>query len=311
MRVTLDVYSGRPNPTWRLTAKETKELVDRVAGKAVRSLGEVPAVLGYRGFVVQADPDDALPWTGLPPRFTVGRPGSAPAAAETVPRAGPRFAAAETAPPAETPTAGEEADLTRWLCETAKTELEDSVLDAVRGTLSEDQPARSARGLAATPARDAGDVDALLAASACRPFLTPMDFLFWNQPSILWRNNCYNYASNFVSNTLAQPGRRSGHIYSAFECEAVAAAAMADGCLTECNGRVRVVALAIWPGTDFHWWRLHPNGLWAHKLGWTSPTDRDNAGRLIGNGLTPETCDRRPYTTFCGYYYPPLEMWVL
>jgi hypothetical protein len=49
-QATLDVFSGRPNPTWTLTAAETKELQGRLARLATK-LPAAPDVpdLGYRG----------------------------------------------------------------------------------------------------------------------------------------------------------------------------------------------------------------------------------------------------------------------
>lgn len=49
-QATLDIFSGRPNPTWTLTATETSELRQQVAALSAR-LATVPRVpdLGYRG----------------------------------------------------------------------------------------------------------------------------------------------------------------------------------------------------------------------------------------------------------------------
>jgi hypothetical protein len=50
--VELDVYSGRPNPTWTLTAHEVAELAQRL--QKLATLPTVPSVgnLGYRGFLL-------------------------------------------------------------------------------------------------------------------------------------------------------------------------------------------------------------------------------------------------------------------
>jgi hypothetical protein len=50
--VELDVYSGRPNPTWILSTQEIPELAHRLLG--LSSLPTVPSVgnLGYRGFLL-------------------------------------------------------------------------------------------------------------------------------------------------------------------------------------------------------------------------------------------------------------------
>jgi hypothetical protein len=50
MLVTLEVFSGRPNPSWTLSADEEQELTRRLRG--LPPSGESPAAgdLGYRGF---------------------------------------------------------------------------------------------------------------------------------------------------------------------------------------------------------------------------------------------------------------------
>ena len=88
-------------------------------------------------------------------------------------------------------------------------------------------------------------------------------------------------------------------------------AAQRDGLQLQCGRDVGVVALGIWPGFDFHWWRLHPDESWAHKIGYWPAQNVDNAFRTLSNGLTPANCDRGPYVQFCGYYFVPMSMWVL
>src|SRR4051812_37996985 len=58
-RVTLNVFSGRPNPTWLLTEKEEEELQDRL--RTPHALVEqrpsgVFGGLGYRGFSITRNP---------------------------------------------------------------------------------------------------------------------------------------------------------------------------------------------------------------------------------------------------------------
>lgn len=55
--VTLLIFSGRPDPTWELTAEEVNELVQKL--RDVDSAEEV-SNLGYRGFLVQSD-DPGMP----------------------------------------------------------------------------------------------------------------------------------------------------------------------------------------------------------------------------------------------------------
>ncbi len=129
----------------------------------------------------------------------------------------------------------------------------------------------------------------------------------WNDANgVQYTNNCYNYACNLQTNTYAQPGRASGNMYSSIECDEVGDGAESDGlvpvdCDTGCGCRncCHKVALVIWPGVDFHWYRLDRNGRWSHKPGGTQATNLDNSGNIITD---PRTADRGPYTVFCGCY---------
>jgi len=49
--VELDVFSGRRNATWPLAAEESRELLARVDRLSTPD-AEMPAALGYRGFIV-------------------------------------------------------------------------------------------------------------------------------------------------------------------------------------------------------------------------------------------------------------------
>jgi hypothetical protein len=225
-----------------------------------------------------------------------------------------RVAAPHTAPTRD------DLDTARFLLSTARAAVDDDVAAVVGDNIDELERAAEQPGPGSVGgddlARD-GDVDvdddllAVLATAPCRPRLTPMVLSYWSTPYVQPFNNCYNYATNFVSGTLAQPGRRSGQVYASFRCDHVLAAARRDSLLLDCDGEVGVVALGIWPGIDFHWWRLHPRGYWAHKIGRLAPQTVDNSNRVIGDGITPATCDRGPYTQFCGYFFVPPWMWVV
>ena len=53
VRVELDVYSGRPNPTWPLSEAQAQEFLARLAALPVaQQSGEFYDGLGYRGFIV-------------------------------------------------------------------------------------------------------------------------------------------------------------------------------------------------------------------------------------------------------------------
>jgi hypothetical protein len=61
--VTLDVFSGRPNPHWPLTTAQVTELGQRLAQLRPAPSGPLrePPDLGYRGFQVDRSEDASLP----------------------------------------------------------------------------------------------------------------------------------------------------------------------------------------------------------------------------------------------------------
>jgi hypothetical protein len=71
MQITLDIFSGRPNPTWKLNSRDAKKLLERVESKALTDIETVDNVLGYRGIIVSVNTDDALP-ADLPSHFRIG-----------------------------------------------------------------------------------------------------------------------------------------------------------------------------------------------------------------------------------------------
>lgn len=297
MIVTLDVFSGRRNPSWRLSDKKAKELVDRVAKRA---LGQAEAeenshVLGFRGLVVEST-DDAGGSAGLPAAFRIGGVGAPEAAAV---KAGKKALSME-----------ETQDTVRWLLATGAHVFDDAlgllVQDEVEARLLD---TRESEAAPAAPEEEAESLGAGLA--ACVLANTAYNPAFWNAAAVIGKNNCYNYAMNFRSDTFAQPGRISGHPNSVMACPNVANAANWDGCLATCSGSNKNVALVIWPGADYHWYRRHSEGFWGHKPGGTAARNVDNANNLInGSTRTPANCNRGPYTVFCGYRFSPTGMQV-
>jgi hypothetical protein len=136
----------------------------------------------------------------------------------------------------------------------------------------------------------------------CAPLWEPT---WWNDGGqVQWNNNCYNYGTNYRSDTYAQPGQAAGAIYASITCADVRAGAVADKLIAvprhgnRCPKEGHLVALVVGPGWDFHWYRRGRNGYWTHKPGGTQATDRDNSGNLIPD---PRTADRGGYTDFCTF----------
>ena len=298
MLITLDIFSGRRNPSWMLSDKKAKELMDRVANRALvaDADGEAgTAGLGFRGMVVAGMSDSDL---ALPSTFRIGGAGSADSAA---------LDAGHSAL-----TMDEAHDAVRWLLSTGAHALDDTLGAAVFDEV--DAALRNQRDEEPTAAADEVHESELADASAkavCIIANTAYNPGFWNVPAVQPKNNCYNYAMNHRSDTFAQPGRISGHPNSVMQCPNVANAANWDGCKAFCSGSNKNVALVVWPGVDYHWYRRHSNGFWGHKPGGTAARNTDNAGALInGSTRTPANCNRGPYTHFCGYRFSPTGMKV-
>jgi hypothetical protein len=299
MLITLDIFSGRRNPSWLLSDKKAKELRDRVAQRALvadADDGGSQGGLGFRGMVVAGlDDSDA----GLPANFRIGGMGGTPdAGALDAGRSALSLDEAE--------------DTVRWLLATGAHALDDllgaAVFDEVDAALRsqrDSEPAAAADEVHEQTLSDAsGDAACILAN-------TPYNPGFWNVPAVQPKNNCYNYAMNHRSDTFAQPGRISGHPNNVMQCPNVATAANWDGCKAFCSGSNKNVALVVWPGVDYHWYRRHSNGFWGHKPGQTAARNTDNAGQIInGTTRTPANCNRGPYTHFCGYRFSPTGMKV-
>jgi hypothetical protein len=287
LRVTVDLFSGKPNPNWTVAGDVARSLL-REAGlnrSAVVQPGTVPARLGYRSMLVDVLDGRLGRDNGLPHRFALAYPG-APNFSKGMEIAEKLLATATTAALAGflplTPL------LLPLIC---RREIQDAL-----------------RALAARIAR-------ALTSTAPGASVTPCDFErlafdpgFWNDPAHIRRNNCYAYATNKRTDTFPQPGRQAGAPITSLDCADTTRASRADGvrlandCLPDGERPRLLVALVIWPGEDYHWYRLHSEGYWGHKPGETPAVNVDNSGAVIMN---PETCDRGPYTDFCRYMLVP------
>ncbi len=135
-----------------------------------------------------------------------------------------------------------------------------------------------------------------------------MNLTFWNGNSeTRSENNCYNYATNRVTDTFAQPGEASGSIYANLTCQEVSTAAALDLGLEKTafflykeKSDDTLIALVVAPSYDFHWYRRDSNGRWSHKPGSSEARNTDESKKPI---TSPETADRGPYKEFCGYFH--------
>ena len=297
LRIEVDLFSGRPNPVWIITDTETtKELIGAVSetkGVAARP-GSGFLGLGFREVKVSILPDDEPRPRGVAREFALASTAAGDikrsgALAEKLIKNMTRYADVQLLEHAMTPLTAELRDL---ILERLSRYLKRPPKSRIPRPPGRSNPLR-------TTVRDERCEKCLYEVSQFNPG-------FWNTPTVQPRNNCYNYARNWRTDTYAQPGRAHGAQTGTMACNTVTTAAMADGlvkrctCLPDSEYPRRLMALVIDPGWDYHWYRHQRGGFWGHKPGPTAARNIDSSSAVITN---PETCDRGGYTDFCGYFY--------
>lgn len=301
--VELDIFSGNPNPRWALSDAEASDLLDRVM--ADRSLAAPPkqvGSLGYRGFIINAD-DPRWRRLKLPSKFYVSANSIATerallhsSGAERATKDDVRQVAQDAIDSADRDWSQLWTDYMAGKSAQPRHEASGPVIGGARPNIPEDTPPQ------------VGDDTITTAACGLLVYSSDTNFSFWNgDSSSLLNNNCYNFASNWKSYTFAQPGRKANVQWSILDCGnysgAIGFAAAYDGHTNACwTGNQYLTCFVIWPGNDYHWYRLCMNGHWCHKPGSTVARNYDNSGYLITD---PYTCNRGPYTVFCSYRYFP------
>jgi hypothetical protein len=281
LRITIDIFSGRPNPVVELDGNAAKDVLERLKPTTPLAGDEAEKaatpILGYRGLVIEQS-GTASDSKDLPARFRVssGRltgKGLAHNAADA------DFEEYFFGPKGPAKKAKDAKGLQTLI----KTEVEKSV--------------EIKDSLVLTPFPFP-----IVIACTCGPLYEPT---WWNdggQKQL--NNNCYNYACNYRTDTFAQPGKAAGAQYTALTCANVLPAAVKDsledtpGANNKCPQEGHLVALVIAPNIDFHWYRKGRNGYWTHKPGSTQVTNLDNSGHLI---VDPRTANRGMYTAFCTF----------
>lgn len=310
LRITLDIFSGRPNPSWILTESEAQEVLRDIT----RNRGVVTNVdsgyqgLGYRGIILESLTDYVENQYGLPPVFEIANGASLQEskAHEIAERLISRMHSANT-----TARGGSEpVDLDDNL----RRQLLNHLSSFPRLELPSQQDAAIRSNVATAASREA---ELREADKVCSIEHAPYRPNFWNNPDHLKLNNCYNYAVNIRTDTFAQPGRATGRYPYLKLCPQLIDAVLSDGnhkrldCLPDTEKPRHLMALVLCPLLDFHWYRKHQEGFWAHKPGVRKVRNVDNSGQVIHN---PETCDRTsnfpPYIEFCGYFYRPKSVKV-
>jgi hypothetical protein len=287
VRITIDIFSGRPNPVVELEGKEAQDVLERL--KPTESLVADEAekaatpILGYRGLIIEQT-GAAAGDKDLPQRFRT---------------TGGKLVGGGLAHRAA------DADFEKFFFSTKgylKKVQEEKVREAlsVRNIIKDelDRSLQVRDQIVAHPF----EIFPLLIVCPCAPLYEPA---WWNDGGQRQHNNnCYNYACNYRTDTFAQPGKAAGAMYTALTCASVLPAAVKDdledrpGANNKCPEEGHLVALVIAPNIDFHWYRKGRNGYWSHKPGSTQATNVDNSGNLIKD---PRTANRGIYTAFCTF----------
>lgn len=293
LRVTIDIFSGRPNPTWIVGSDQAASILrEIVLHRSV--IGSPPpgsARLGYRSVILELLQDQPPLEYDLPAAFSIAG-GTSTNEAKAI-------------------------ELAQNLID--KAPFEDPDVGATRGDLS----AGAAQRARVFFAGQIGNVQSSLIAPFSDADTMPVDTMlpnlspyetapftpeFWNAPSHIAHNNCYAYAANRRTDTFPQPGRSSGREVISFSAEEIVEAARSDGAVRAADkvdpseAPRYLAALFVWPGRDYHWYRLHSDRSWGHKPGPGPAGVLDNAGTLIRD---PRLCSRGSYTDFCGFYLFP------
>jgi hypothetical protein len=268
-RVTLFVYSGTPNPEWKINQEQFERLKEIQPPKNTTDENKPQKVMGYQGFLI----------TDLHNKTVKYIKGNAQAE---------HFLLKSISNDVDLPST-----------------VSTHVIDQINSYQA--PPEDSSISITYTPQ---GDKSVCEKTPLRGPDTVPnYDPANDNQGCYILKqrdNNCYNYGTDVLTNTYAQPGRGTKNKWQSNTCEDVKRAAVSDG--LEYIGRDypkqspdsgHYLALLMWPGTNFHWLRLDSNGFWSHKPGWGSVIDRDNQNKPITD---PSIQDFSPWTEFCGYY---------
>lgn len=290
IKVTIDLYSGRPNPEYTLPENAAEKILKEVALNkgAITEIKTELIQLGFRGIQLAFESDYLPGFYGLPASFSIAN--------------GASILESKGREIAET--------LLNYLSADSMIFHHESILDATLNRWISKELKNMPT--ATFPRNVKPEKFELEDTTLPCPFeKVAFEPDFWNQSDHVMKNNCYNFATNRRTDSFAQPGRATGQMYSGISCDEVTRGAIADGshmsdsCLQETEIPRFLMALVVAPGPDFidyHWYRQCSDGNWAHKPGQTPARSTDNSNRVITD---PSIADRGPYTQFCGYMLAP------
>ena len=296
IRITIDIFSGLKNPVIELDDKEASDVVVRLKPKRALQAEETRAVppipiLGYRGLIVEQIGTRAS--RSLPEAFrlTAGQLSGPELAQVPSDEDFEDFVFGKTGIIRRVKLGKDFPELVRQQVEVSR-EVTDKLIAKLVAKKNTGKKLKAKAVTTATPV------------CSCAPIFEPM---WWNDGGLKQlNNNCYNYSTNYRTDSFAQPGRPEGILITPATCVCafVQPAAVSDSLIAaplannECPPEGHLVALVMAPGFDFHWYRKGPDGLWSHKVGPAPVTNLDNSGQIISD---PRTADRGPYRDFCSF----------
>jgi hypothetical protein len=319
--VTLDIFSGRPNPSWEMPEDKVKEFFEIKGWKELMNPEAygVSLDLGYRGFTISVLSEDVSEQNNLPAtndhktKLDISKiKGSQ--LPSTFRIYGSKALNGQNKNFKPSLNSEEVQEKEKWLLQTYTKSQEISPGLVPELTEHVEQYISSAGAIYDRLKTEQEMEPPSIELQICNIYCAFYNPGFWNDPYAMANNNCYNYASNWKSNTFAQPGRAHNCSF-VMDCTSVLNAAICDGAIKECipvdiflGTNVYSVALVIWPNYDYHWYHWHGahgahEDFWGHKPGATQARNWDNSGLILRPPNTPLTCNRGPYTLFCGYYY--------
>jgi len=299
LSVTIDLFSGRPNPSMVLSDADSKALLKRISFGRFKKLNEesepFPSLLGYRGIIIEQFGKKTATNILLRSHYTMDYV----------------YADNMLAPSKSLP------DIESFVLDRLNLFEEPKGFRSFKRDLKrrieyfwEKCPRWRDRHRKIYPELLI-DFYKKIRFKSC--YCAPLpDLAAWNtNQDIQWDNNCYNYGTNYRTDTYAQPGEATGSKYTDLSACSVPAGeisarmgAVSDGLIAlpsnnnTCPVPGHLVALVVAPDSDYHWYRKGRNGKWSHKMGWSPATLLDDSGNPIND---PRTADRGDYTDFCTF----------
>jgi hypothetical protein len=293
LRVTIDIFSGRPNPSWVVSDDESVSILREIALHC--SVAGNPSRdsirLGFRRMILEPLQDQAPAESSLPHAFSIAD-GTSANEAKAIEIAQKLIDKA----PFENPAVGAiwgEAD--RGAAQRARAFFAGQIVKI--------------RSPSVTTSLEWDEIPPQTMLPALSAYETaPFAPEFWNAPAHVARNNCYAYASNRRTDSFPQPGRSSGRGAASLSAGEIAEGAMSDGAVSAMDdvdsseAPRYLAALFVWPDRDYHWYRLHSDNSWGHKPGPWPARMLDDTGMSIRD---PRVCSRGDYSDFCGFFLFP------